>query len=107
MSNQRYTRLVSVTVIGATLYFLVATWASDPTNASAKLSKGVEPTSAASRIEPGQNGEEKPAEQVYKNILVLKGMPASELNSVMSFMAGWARGNLTHRAVKSRERGGH
>ena len=96
MSNQRYTRLVSVTVIGATLYFLVAAWASDPANASAKLSKGVEPTSAASRIEPGQSGEEKPAEQVYKNILVLKGMPASELNSVMSFMAGSLGVTCTH-----------
>jgi photosynthetic reaction center cytochrome c subunit len=36
-----------------------------------------------------QGGDkEKPAEQVYKNIQVFKGLPASQLQTVMTFMAG-------------------
>jgi hypothetical protein len=34
-----------------------------------------------------QAEQEKPAEQVFKNIQVLKGLPASQLRPVMSFMA--------------------
>lgn len=35
---------------------------------------------------PAQNTAEKPAEEVYKNIQVLKGMPASQLRATMTFM---------------------
>ncbi|MCA1594738.1 MAG: c-type cytochrome [Acidobacteria bacterium] len=34
------------------------------------------------------SGQEKPAEQVYNNIQVFKGLPASQLQTVMTFMAG-------------------
>ena len=34
------------------------------------------------------SGQEKHAEQVYKNIQVFKGLPASQLQTVMAFMAG-------------------
>jgi hypothetical protein len=44
-------------------------------------SKGYEPSYLKDTI------NEKPAEQVYKNIQVLKGMPASELIPTMRFMA--------------------
>src|ERR1700752_2858726 len=35
-----------------------------------------------------QGGGDKPAEQVYKNIQVFKGLPASQLLGAMNFMAG-------------------
>lgn len=34
------------------------------------------------------SSQQKPAEQVYKNIQVFKGLPASQLQTVMTFMAG-------------------
>lgn len=38
-------------------------------------------------IHPTDTSEDKPAEQVYKNIQVLKGMPSSQLHPVMKFIA--------------------
>ena len=35
-----------------------------------------------------QGGGDKPAEQVYKNIQVFKGLPSSQLLGAMNFMAG-------------------
>ncbi len=48
---------------------------------------------------PGQQklgGEEKTAEQVYKNIQVLNGLPASELDGVMNFMSASLGVGCTH-----------
>ena len=36
---------------------------------------------------PADTSQDKPAEQVYKNIQVLKGMPASRLHTVMKFIS--------------------
>ncbi len=41
-------------------------------------------------------GEEKTAEQVYKNIQVLNGLPASELDGVMEFMSASLGVGCTH-----------
>ena len=38
-------------------------------------------------IQPSDTSEDKPAEQVYKNIQVLKGMPSSQLHPVMRFIS--------------------
>src|SRR6476469_1868413 len=39
-------------------------------------------------VQGGAAGGEKPAEQVYKNIQVFKGLPSSQLLGAMNFMAG-------------------
>ena len=43
-----------------------------------------------------QGSEEKTAEQVYKNIQVLKGLPAAELDGVMEFMSASLGVGCTH-----------
>src|ERR1044071_917768 len=40
--------------------------------------------------------QEKPAEQVYKNIQVFNGLPASELDGVMSYMSAALGVGCTH-----------
>lgn len=52
--------------------------ASDPTLA----------LSTWSTVQGGPAGGDKPAEQVYKNIQVFKGLPSSQLLGAMNFMAG-------------------
>lgn len=41
-----------------------------------------------STVQGGPPGGDKPAEQVYKNIQVFKGLPSSQLLGAMNFMAG-------------------
>jgi len=50
--------------------------------------------SGDARIQTGQ--QEKPVEQVYKNIQVLTGLPASELDGVMLFMSASMGVGCTH-----------
>jgi hypothetical protein len=45
-------------------------------------------SSLASRADSGAAAQEKPAEQVYKNIQALKGVPASQLQQVMALFTG-------------------
>src|ERR1044072_3917029 len=80
MSQHKSFRSIRVTVITAT-YCLIAVWA------LLELPAGVEAQ---------QDHQEQTAEQVYKNIQVLKGVPASQLNSIMSLMAGSLGVTCTH-----------
>jgi hypothetical protein len=51
---------------------------------------------SASAVQGGSAGGEKPAEQVFKNIQVFKGLPSSQLLGAMNFMAGSLGVACTH-----------
>jgi photosynthetic reaction center cytochrome c subunit len=77
MNKERIKQAIVCATICLALGFLITSWG--PARASADLSSNIgEPQSAQ---------EEKPAEQSFKNIQALKGLPASQLFSVMKFMA--------------------
>ncbi|HXZ27360.1 MAG TPA: photosynthetic reaction center cytochrome c subunit family protein [Terriglobales bacterium] len=57
----------------------------------------------AAQAPPAGPPPEKPAEQVYKNIQVLKGMPASQLIPTMQFMSGSLGVPCEHCHVDPRE----
>src|SRR4051812_13771963 len=80
MSRHKSFRGMRVTAITAT-YCLIAVWALLGLPAGA---------------EAQQDQREQTAEQVYKNIQILKGVPASQLNSIMSLMAGSLGVTCTH-----------
>jgi hypothetical protein len=79
MTKEAIARGISGVVFGLMLCFLVANW-------TATESAGV--PGAESRESASTGQQEKTAEQVYKNIQVLKGIPSSQLKPAMTFIAG-------------------
>ena len=75
MIERRYTRLTTAVLLAAVV-FLVAT---------ERRTTALESPTPIHPQKPAV--EEKTAEQVYKNIQVLNGLPASELDGVMDFMS--------------------
>jgi hypothetical protein len=73
MTQPKITRAISVTLLSLALCLLLLSWA------SADLAS-----------------QEKPAEQVYKNIKVLNGLPASELDGTMYYMSAALGVGCTH-----------
>src|ERR1043166_5823035 len=65
-------------------YLLAATIAFSAALSSGRAEVGPAPPRAPERPAP----QEKTAEQVYKNIQVLKGVPASQLDADMAFISG-------------------
>src|SRR5262249_48625936 len=79
MTKKTVARGVSGVVFGLMLGFLLA-------NRMVTRSAGAQKAEFNQRAFVGQ--EEKTAEQVYKNIQVLKGISASQLRPAMTFIAG-------------------
>jgi hypothetical protein len=67
-----------------TLGFVAASWKASETSANSSSYTG---GLSLNNVEPQSGQEEKPAEMVFKNIQALKGLPGSQLPSVMQFMA--------------------
>ena len=111
MKTQRIICSLKVTMLGLAVCFLVANWAPGD-SAGAHLADHkmayANTTDAADSIEslppdsPSPSGQEKPAEpektadQVHKNIQVLKGLPESQFFGVMRFMAASLGVNCNH-----------
>lgn len=87
MIDGRCIRLVTMIVLAAALLGFTAT-------SRAKIR--TVPPGAVSLFAQTPAAEQKTAEQVYKNIQVLDGLPASELDGVMSFMSAAMGVGCTH-----------
>jgi hypothetical protein len=79
MTRRSITRAISVTVLSSAACLILWNWASAAASALGQL-----------------NEQEKPAEQVYKNIQVLNGLPASELDGTMYYMSATLGVGCTH-----------
>jgi hypothetical protein len=83
MNKERIKRAIVCATIVLVLSFLITSWKSltkaDSSSTIEGLSSGI--------TEPQSGQEEKPAEQTFKNIQALKGLPGSQLFSVMKFMS--------------------
>jgi hypothetical protein len=84
MNKERFKQTIVCAAIVAALCFLMTSWKA--TQASAYSTSSIEGLSS-SNIEPQSGQEEKPAEQIFKNIQMLKGLPGSQLFSVMQLMS--------------------
>src|SRR5215216_6811879 len=83
MNKECLKRAIVCAMTLLTLGFLVTSWRAR--EASADSSNTSELSSGSAGPQGGQ--EEKPAEQVFKNIQALKGLPSAQLFSVMKFMS--------------------
>jgi hypothetical protein len=81
---KRVKLLVILLIIGAPCLVVLATGHADKSANIPPEALGLLPSSARSE----QAAQEKTAEQIYKNIQVLKGMPASQLDAIMAFISG-------------------
>jgi hypothetical protein len=77
MTRRSTARAISATVLGLTAWLVLWNWAG-----------------AAALDSPGE--QEKPIEQAYKNIQVLNGLPASELDGAMYYMSAALGVGCTH-----------
>src|SRR5215216_2641717 len=84
MTQPIVTRAISVTVLSLALCLFVLNWASAGVRALEYFDEQV------------KGEQEKPAEQVYKNIKVLNGLPASELDGAMYYMSAALGVGCTH-----------
>jgi hypothetical protein len=79
MTQRSITRDINVTALSLALCLLALAW-----------------SSAAISAFDSFDDEDKPAEQVYKNIKVLNGLPASELDGTMYYMSASLGVGCTH-----------
>jgi Photosynthetic reaction centre cytochrome C subunit len=82
MNTKQIKRSVLVSVLGLSLAVLVTDWKSTTAIASNHDLQQEKPADQAKPAVP-----DKPAEEVYKNIQVLKGVPAPRLMGAMNFFA--------------------
>jgi hypothetical protein len=75
---------LSLAVIGLALSFLAANWV---TTRQASAQSSAAPTPGNQTSNQASNPDDPPAEQAFKNIQVLKGMPKSQMDPVMNMIS--------------------